>query len=75
MISVTGVGFRWRIVGDMTRWLGGSVVVFTRSAKGPGFEPRSSHNFSPVTFSIKIFRIANKILPKEDERLQNIIQS
>ena len=23
---VTGVGFRWRIVGDMTGWLGSSVV-------------------------------------------------
>ena len=23
---VTGVGFRWRIVGDMTEWLGSSVV-------------------------------------------------
>ena len=33
----------------MTGWLGSSVVVFARSAKDPGFEPRSSHNFSPVT--------------------------
>ena len=39
--SVTGVGFRWRIVGDMTGWLGSSVVECS--------QPRSSHNFSPVT--------------------------
>ena len=25
-VTVTGVGFRWRIVGDMTGWLGSSVV-------------------------------------------------
>ena len=25
-MSVTGVGFRWRVVGDMTGWLGSSVV-------------------------------------------------
>ena len=48
-LSVTAVAVRWRIVGDMTGWLGSSVVVFAPSAKGPGFEPWSSHNFSPVT--------------------------
>ena len=26
LYNVTGVGFRWRIVGDMTGWLGRSVV-------------------------------------------------
>ena len=46
---VTRVGFRWRIVGDMTGWQQLSSRVFGRPAKGPGFEPRSSHNFSPVT--------------------------
>ena len=49
---VTGVGFRWRIVGDMTGWLSGR--VFARSAKSPGFEPRSSHNFSPVTYRLTL---------------------
>ena len=34
------VGFRWKVVGEMTVWLGSSVVVFARSAKGPGFEPQ-----------------------------------
>ena len=33
----------------MTGWLSSSVVVFARSAKGPGFEPWSSQKFSPVT--------------------------
>ena len=45
-VYVTEVGFRWRIVGDMTGWLGSSVVECShgqRKALG------SSHNFSPVT--------------------------
>ena len=35
---VTWVGLRWKVVGEMTVWLSSSVVVFARSAKGPGFE-------------------------------------
>ena len=44
--SVTGVAVRWRIVGDMTGWLGSSVVECShgqRKALG------SSHIFSPAT--------------------------
>ena len=39
-VYITGYGS-----GEMTGWLCSSVVVFTWSAKGPGIEPRSSHNF------------------------------
>ena len=30
-VYITGVGFRWRIVGDMTGWLGSSVVECSHS--------------------------------------------
>ena len=28
-----------------------------QSAKGPGLEPRSSHNFSPVTLTVRVYQI------------------
>ena len=44
------VGFRWKVVGELTGWLASSVIrVFARSAKDPGFEPQSNHTLSPVT--------------------------
>ena len=47
------VGFRWRIVGDTTGWLGSSVVECShgqRKARG------SSHNFSPVITTRGLFK-------------------
>ena len=38
-VSVTGVGFRWRLVGDMTGWLGSSVVVSHGQLKALGSSP------------------------------------
>ena len=59
--NVTRVGLGLRIVGEMTGWLGSSVVVLARSAKDPGFEPLSSHNCSPVTekYSTQLYNLIN----------------
>ena len=31
--DVTGVGLRWKVVGDMTGWFGSSVVVCSRNQR------------------------------------------
>ena len=52
------VGLRWKVVGDMTGWLGSSVVecslqmapnIKKNTVERPWVWARSSHNFSPVT--------------------------